>query len=155
MKSSAPEQKAAAIEAVLKQFPNWSEESKQRLRNLDDADWVNNCSATTTFTYPPAQIAIQLQITDPTTEVFKGQTPSPLNPALTGSGGAGTLYYDDFDQLVTSGTQFHIYPNSDDGPAAMYLVILFCDTNYLYGLFTYQNIQSIDGDAIRGTGAWS
>jgi len=42
MKSSAPAHKAAAIEAVLKLFPNWSENPKQRLNNLSDANWESD-----------------------------------------------------------------------------------------------------------------
>ncbi|PKE30174.1 hypothetical protein CWS43_11105 [Rahnella sp. AA] len=155
MKNSAPEQKAAAIEAVLKQFPLWSEESKQRLRNIGDASWAGDSDATLTFTYPATQVDIQLQITAPGNNVFKGQAVNSLSPPLNDPGGAGTLFYDDINELFAEGTEFHVYPNADDGPSSQYLVILFCDPNYLYGLFTYTNIESLQGGAVEGTGIWS
>lgn len=155
MKSSAPEQKAAAIEAVLKHFPNWSEQAQQRLRNISDADWASNYDATVTFTYASTEVNIQLQLASPGNNVFKGQAMNTLTPLLNDPGGAGTLYYDDIDELLAEGSEFHVYPNTDYGPSAQFLVILFCDADSLYGLFTYSDIESLEGDAVKGTGVWS
>lgn len=155
MNSSAPEKKTAAIEAVLKQFPNWSDASKQRLRNIGDDSWVSNCSATVAFSYSSNQVNIQLQMATPSGNGFKGQAVNTLVPPLNDPGGSGSLFYDDIEELFAEGTEFHVYPNADDGPSSQYLVILFCDPNYLYGLFTYTNIESLDGNAVEGTGVWS
>jgi hypothetical protein len=155
MNSSAPDQKTAAIEAMLKQFPNWSEKSKQRLRNIGDAEWINSSDATVTFGYPDGQVSIQLQIASPAIYTFKGQADNSTSPPLSGPGGNGTLCYDDIDELTTEGTGFQLYPNSPYGPPSQYLVILFCDTSNLYGMFTYLGMESFEGDAAVGIGAWS
>lgn len=155
MNNSAPEQKASAIEAVLKQFPTWSEESKQRLRNIGDANWAGSSDATVTFTYPASQVNIQLQFSSPGNNQFKGQAINTLSPPLNDPGGTGSLFYDDLSELFSEGTEFHVYPNSIADPSFQDLVIIFCDTNYLYGLFTYYNVESLRGNAVKGTGIWS
>lgn len=155
MKNAAPEHKTVTLEAVLKHFPNWSEEAKQRLRNIGDADWANNNKATVTFTYSSTDVNIQLQLAAPANYLFKGQAINTLSPPLNDPGGAGTLFYDNIDELLAEGTEFHVYPNTDDGPSSQFLVILFCDPNDLYGLFTYTNIESFEGNAVQGAGVWS
>lgn len=155
MKNSAPEQKAAAVKAVLKHFPDWSEASKQRLRNIRDAGWAGSFDATLCLTYPATEVNIQLQVASPGNNIFKEKAVNTLNPPLNDPGGTGTLFYDDFDELLTEGTDVYIYPNADDGPPSQFLVIIFCDSSSLYGLFTYSDIQSLEGNAIGGTGVWS
>jgi len=155
MKISSPEQRAAAIETVLQKFPGWSEGSRQRLRNLSDISWNSSSSATVAFTYQPGSLSILFQLTGNLTNVFKGQAPDTLSPDITGTGGSGSLDFDDLAELMTSGTEFHIFPNADQAPSQQNLVILFCDSSYLYGLFTYSGLPSIEGDAVEGTGTWS